>query len=260
MVADDLPQEKENARSGDGELLAVLRNLRDEGLIHRYILLSSLHGDKQDISQKYFGARISKMRDHRGIPLLGWVAGIEAAQTDFVVHFDSDILVYQASSYNWLEAGMSLLERDPAAMFIAPLPGPPATDGQLRGQATDPSRDDEGNFRFKTFSSRRFLLSKLRFLNLLPTRVGYTSSKRAGLMRLGFGNAFVPWEECVSRSLQKSEYYRVHLRCPQAWTLHCPEHSEAWVRSLPDVISRVEKGQYPSEQAGYYDLIMPAWL
>jgi hypothetical protein len=256
MVADDLPREKQNARPGDRELLAVLHNLRDEGVIHRYILLSSIHGDRHDLSQKYFGARTSKVRDHRGVPRFGWVAGIEAAKTDYVVHFESDILLYQASAYSWLEAGMALLARQPASMFIAPLPGPPVADGRLRGQAIFPTTDDEGNFRFQTFSSRRFLVSKQRFLKLLPTRVCYTSIKRAGLMRLGLGNALLPWEECVSRALQGSEYYRIHLRCPQAWTLHCPEHSPGWVQSLPNIISKVEKGQYPERQGGTMTLIL----
>jgi hypothetical protein len=155
---------------------------------------------------------------------------------------------------------MALLTRDPTAMFVAPHPGPPAADGCLRGQATYPSTDDEGNFRFKTFSSRRFLMSKQRFLKLLPTRLCYTSAKRAGLMRLGFGNALRPWEVSVSRSLERSDYYRIHLHDPSAWTLHCPEHSQEWVRSLPNIISQVEKGQFPEGQAGYYDLNLYAWL
>ena len=78
-------------------------------------------------------------------------------------------------------------------------------------------------------------------------------------MQLGFGNALLTWEDCVSRSLQESEYYRVHLRCPKAWALHCPDHGPDWLGALPSIIKRVEEGQYPAKQAGQYDLILSAW-
>jgi hypothetical protein len=79
------------------------------------------------------------VRDHRGVPLFGWIAGLEAAQTDFVVHFDSDLLLHQAPGHSWIDAGMALIQEDPLAMFVSPLPGPPASDGSVKDQAVAPT-------------------------------------------------------------------------------------------------------------------------
>jgi hypothetical protein len=73
---------------------------------------------------------------------------------------------------------MTHLRQDPSAMFVAPRPGPPAADGSLKDQQVAPTCDEKGNFRFKQFSSRRFLLSKRRFDALLPTPLLYTSRQR----------------------------------------------------------------------------------
>lgn len=259
IVADDLPRanhsinnETENSRFAD----LVYRLTRDE-VVTRCIHLREIASDR--LAEKYFGSRVSRLRDHRRVPLFGWIAGIEEAQTDFVVHFDSDILLHQSPGHSWIHAGMTLMKQDPLAMFVSPLPGPPSRDGGLRAQAVAPTLDSQGNFRFKTFSSRRFLVSKRRFEKLLPTPLQYTSIKRRLLMRLGFGNALWPWEYSVSCALQESVYYRVHLCSPKAWALHCPDHSKAWLHSLPDLITRIEQGEYPAEQGGEYDLMLSAW-
>jgi len=259
VVADDLPR---GNRSRDTEIershfAGLLLRLKRDQTVTRCVYLSQIATDR--LAEKHFGSRVSTMRDHRSIPLLAWIAGIEAAQTDFVVHFDSDVLLHQTPGHSWIRTGMSLIEEDPYTMFVSPLPGPPSCDGRLRAQAVAPTLDNQGNFRFKTFSSRRFLLSKQRFEKLLPTPLRYTSIKRRLLMRLGFGNAVRPWEYCVSCALQESKYYRVHLCSPKAWALHCPDHSRAWLRSLPVVIKCVEEGRYPDEQGGHYDLMLPAW-
>ncbi len=166
-----------------------------------------------------------------GVPMFGWIAGLETARTDFVVHFDSDILLHQAPDHNWIEAGMALIEKDSLVMFVSPLPGPPASDGCFHDQAFAPTFDEEGNLRFKTFSSRRFLVNKCRFENLLPTPLVYTSAKGRRRMQFGIGNALSPWETCVSCALKEFINDRVNLRSPKAWAIHCPDHGPAG--SLP---------------------------
>jgi hypothetical protein len=255
LVLDDLPRKIPEPRAG--EFSRLVDELRKEGVFTRSVPLSGV--PSKDLAKKYFGERISVERDHRGVPLFGWIAGLEAAQTDFVLHFDSDILLYQAAGHSWIDEGMALIEEDPQVMFVAPLPGPPARDGAVHGQAITPTLDLHGNLRFKTFSSRRFLVSKQRFATLLPTPLQYISANRRRIMHLGIGNALCPWEQCVSRALEDSLFYRVHLSSADAWALHCPDHGEAWVRALPDLIGKIELGQYPEQQAGRYDLMLPAW-
>jgi len=168
LVVDDLPKSvpKEH-RSLDAEFQDLTQRLQQNGAVTRFVCLDSTPTGR--LAKKYFGSRVSRMRDFRGIPMFGWIAGLETAETDFVVHFDSDILLHQAPNHNWIQAGMALIEKDPQVMFVSPLPGPPASDGHFYDQAVAPTFDDEGNLRFKTFSSRRFPVNKRRFENILPT-------------------------------------------------------------------------------------------
>src|ERR1700719_1504613 len=109
LVADDLPKPSRSLHRGNSipPFSEQLERLQREGTITRWVRLSSIASDH--LSAKYFGSRISAMRDHRGVPLFGWIAGIEEARTDFVVHFDSDILLHQAPGHNWIDAGMGLI-------------------------------------------------------------------------------------------------------------------------------------------------------
>lgn len=259
VVVDDLPK-KGRPVDAVHDVLAILAGMQHDAVISRIVKLSTVHQDSGRICLKYVGRVPPVARDRRGIPLLGWIAGLEAARTDFVVHFDSDILLHQDPDHRWLTEAMNLMRCDSSAMFVAPRPGPPTDDGALRGQITDPTFDSQGNFRFKHFSSRRFLVSKRRLEALLPTPLLYTSRRDRVLMHLGFGGAFQMWEECVSAALRRSAYFRVHLRSPGAWSLHCKDHSPEWLAVLPAIIARVERGEWPEAQAGLYELRLSDWL
>jgi hypothetical protein len=169
------------------------------------------------------------------------------------------MLLYQGPSHDWVAEGIALIQRDPTVMFVAPLPGPPAADGLLRGQTVPPDRDSEGNYRFKTFSSRRFLVSRSRLEALLPTPLAYLSWRRRALGFFTRRGAALSWELLVDSALRRSPWFRVHLSSSQAWTLHSPDRSAAWLASLPRLIARIERGEYPSGQAGHYDLMLEQW-
>lgn len=258
VVADDLPQARATSpKHCHVQLFELIEELLHNNTVSRCVRLSTI--PSLTLASKYFGSQISATRDHRGVPLFGWIAGLESAKTDFVVHFDSDILLHQAKGHDWINEGITLIQEDPLAMFVSPLPGPPTPDRKFFDQDFPPTFDKRGNFRFKTFSSRRFLVSKDRLDNLLPTPMQYISNKRRLLMQFGLGNALWTWEYCVSYALERSKYYRVNLRSPNAWAIHCPNHGRAWLRYLPALIKEVECGNYPVEQGGHYDLLLSAW-
>jgi hypothetical protein len=212
-------------------------------------------------AQKHFGSPIQEPRDYRGVPLFGWIAGLEHATTKYVLHCDSDVLVHCAAGYDWLGAAIQLIEGSKDAMFIAPLPGPPSGNGVLYGQLVQPKKDENGNFRFSTFSSRRFLASKSRLEQLLPCAPLYRSPVRRMLMMAGGPSAIVPWESSVGEALQQSgKWHRVHTADPRCWTMHCADHTQQWIEGLPSIISRVERGWFPPQQAGKYDLILTEWV
>lgn len=256
LVLDCLPpHEAMPSRTAPPEADQLVRG----GMIDRIVFLDEAYTNREAVSQTFFGTRRVPGRDYRTVPLLGWAAALYEAKTDLVVHFDSDILLHQSPAHDWIADGTALIEKDSSVMFVAPLPGPPAPDGTLRGQQERPVRDSENNFRFKTFSSRRFLVSRSRLYELLPTPLRYLSWRRRVAGAVTRRSAALPWESHIDLALQGSPFFRVHLASQRAWTLHCPDRSAEWLGLLPRLIERVERGEFPSAQAGFYDLALEHW-
>lgn len=257
LVLDELPGALGRSEK-NASWVRVLAKVADDCCIDNVVRLQPNDSFNVQVSKKHFGVQLNQFRDHRGVPLLGWAAAIEASANDFVAYFDSDILLHETEGHSWVREAIQLLLEDPMALFVAPLPGPPCSNGLL-GQPEPPLRDQKGNFRFKSFSSRRFLVHKPRFEQLLPIRPLYTSWRKRITAVFGGPSAYLPWESWVDAALRTSQFYRVHLSNSAAWTLHSPEHSPEWLDMLQKIIEHVEAGHFPPEQAGYYDLNLDAW-
>jgi hypothetical protein len=68
------------------------------------------------------------------------------------------------------------------------------------------------------------------------------------------------WEIMISQQLERTPYFRGTLANPQAWTLHPTDRRPEFIKALPQIIEKIEAGEYPLEQAGYYDLKSEFWL
>jgi hypothetical protein len=64
----------------------------------------------------------------------------------------------------------------------------------------------------------------------------------------------------VSQRLSETGFMRADLASGEAWTLHTPDHGNAFLEALPRIIKYVEMGWHPSVQAGDFDLQLDAWL
>jgi hypothetical protein len=208
----------------------------------------------------HFGEVPRRLRDHRGIPLTGWVAGLEATQCDYVFHADCDILIYSEPEFCWIDCAISRIESDPTVMFVAPHPGPPSGTGAVYSDDWTPVVDAAGDYRFKVFSSRRFVVKRSRLARILPVKLQHVSVKRKLAMNLGGRSSILPWETLVDSALKVSPYWSVWLSDVRAWSLHCPEHGARWRNRLQELIARIERGEFPAEQAGRYELLLDAWM
>jgi hypothetical protein len=64
----------------------------------------------------------------------------------------------------------------------------------------------------------------------------------------------------VTAALKERGLLRADLASAVPWTLHTPDHGPRFIAALPDVIRRVEAGDFPASQAGDYDLNLDLWL
>jgi hypothetical protein len=251
LVLDTMQRRKSEA------LVAAARAMQAANEIDRYVELEP-HMNIM-LAHKHFTQPPKRLRDNRGIPLFGWIAGMENATTDYLFHSDSDILIHSAANFSWVKAAIDVMENDPSIMFVAPLAGPPNPRG-LVGQKVAPIIDEAGNYRFKTFSSRHYVVNRRRFEKLLPLRPLHASEWRKLVMTLGGSSSLRTWEKHVGLALASSAFFRIHLSDPRAWGLHCKDHGPPWRENLPSIMAAVERGDFPRSQAGYYNLRLEDWL
>jgi hypothetical protein len=244
-------------RDSGETLLSIAQSMRASNEIDRYIEIDRRPAPA--VIRKHFSKWPRRLRDNRGIPLFGWIIGIENADTDYLFHSDCDVLIYSRSNYSWVRKAMEVMESDPSVVFVSPHPGPPSSEG-IFGHNPPPTRDANGNYRFKSFSSRRYVVHRKRFELLLPLAPLHVSPMRKAVMYLGGPSSIRTWERHVNAALKLSPYHRVSLGDTQAWALHCPDHGPLWRDNLPALIAAVEAGRFPPSQGGHYDLRLNAWL
>lgn len=245
--------------AGIDKLRETARQLQHDGVVDRIVEFDDAFGSDRALSKKYFVRKPGAARDHRGVPLWAWIAEFEACRTPYLVHFDCDMLLYQQHGHSWINEGIDLLQRRADVMFVLPLPGPPRADGALVQKKGVYEIDGDGFYRFKSFTCRKYLVDIQRFSQLLPVKLLYASRKRRLLQALTGRSGLHYWEKMVSRRLAASRFIRADLASKNAWTLHSHDHSERFVRELPEILRRVERGDFPDEQAGDYDLRLEYW-
>lgn len=252
----------ENLRNNCQQLLEL-------GIIDKIVDINYHKSYQNRVYLKHFGSLINQSHNYKGYPILGTIFTIEECISDYIVHFDSDMLMYQKTDFSWIKESMKLMDKYPDIISMRPLTGPPKNDGELY-QQYEYKKDVDGVFKFKFFGSRVYLINKKRFDQLLPLPIIWHDYKNKFLHKLPnnlqtFINYFTgkgkldSWEIMVSQQLEKTNYYRGVLANNNAWTLHPKDRNPEFIKVLPNIIKRIENGEFPNQQAGHYDLISQLW-
>lgn len=263
LIIDTAPLSgKFKSRSGIGslsDLRECCEKLVQQGVIDRLIDIDYSQETIKKLYRKHFGRFIKHTHNFRGYPIYGSIFAIEAVRGDYLLHFDSDMLLHQNPSFNWIEEGRKLLDKNEQVMFVSPLSGPPTEDGSLKQRGVEYELDEEGFYKFQDFTSRKFLLKKEKFDASLPMKPAWISWKRRLASVVTGKSPLWNWEIMVSQHLEKTGMLRADLASPQAWTLHTPDHGKEFIETLPSLIPQIESGHYPQQQAGDYDLNLKIW-
>ena len=243
------------------ELQACCEQLLRAGVVDAIVPIEYSPAYRRRIYRKYFAGPMRQTHSGGGYPILGSIGALEESRADFLVHYDSDMMLYQEPGFNWIDEGIRLLQAHPDLLAVLPRSGPPHANGRLRqqeetGEAFEP--DARGIYCFKTFTSRVSLVDRRRFDRLLPLRPRLPLGE---LVRnyLTAHSTMPEWEIMIGYRLQETEFVRADLASTRAWTLHPDERGEQFESALPDLIARIEKGDYPAEQGGYYDVQFDLW-
>lgn len=266
------------------ELDAACQTLIDRGIIDRLVKIDYAPNLVKSIYTKYFGAQQAlQMLDHthnwKGSTVYASLYCLEAAKSDYYLHFDADMLLYQDPNYDWISEAIRLTDSIPEIAIIRPRCGPPHPEGKtFESNANNFTVDERGFYAHKFFSMRAYLIRRDRFAQLAPIPLMWKhrpllSRYLAPSLQPLFGKlerklrgkkgpvkgAIASFEPMTSRKLEMTDYVRADLAATEAWTIHPARHGVDFIEALPNLIQAIERGQYPLAQAGHYDLILSEW-
>lgn len=259
-------------RPGVGTMEQLRKNtqqLLEKGIVDRVVDINYDNEYRHQVYQKHFGFPLHQSHNYKGYPILGTIFTIEEPKTDYMLHFDSDMLLYQNPDFSWITEAIKLSEKHPEIMSFRPLTGPPLGDNKMY-QRKNYIYDSDGFYKFKFFGSRVYLINKKTFDSLLPLPIIWRPYKHKFIEKLPnklqtLLNYFFhkgkldSWEIMVSKKLEETDFWRGVLADQRAWTIHPKDRSPEFIKALPDIIKKIEAGEFPADQAGHYDLISNLW-
>ncbi len=219
--------------------------------------------EKASVSQYFLGHDGMPDKAWDGGPFYCYFQGLKAAESDYVLHMDADMM-FGGQSQTWVAEAIELLRKRDDLLFVSPLPGPPHPDG-LKGRhvgadhAYDPETiDGRPAYRFHFVSTRIFLMDMQRFKSRVGALVLNKPSVHQRLRGLLLGNPV----RALSAELVLSETIQAHGLGNMAflgsgkglYSLHPPFHFPAFHAALPQLIAQVERGDIPDGQLGDYDI------
>lgn len=214
---------------------AALRKLLDEGWIHEYVEVSSFSEHFMTINQRWWGLPITDTHSYDGIPNMISQIIFEVSETPYVLHVDSDILVYREDKTDdYLQTMIDAMEND-TTIVCSSISIPHQTDSEWEFYYAD---KPDTTFRTEV---RAGLFHKERVLSLLPLQP--SEDKRLIRFYRALDKAINSKKMKVGRrSMKKSFYFHIPNSLKQ--------NAALWYL----ITDRVENGYIPTMQYGYFDL------
>ena len=243
------------------ELKDLGKNFLNEGLIDEVLQIEYTKETVNAAYRRHFGKEFPETHCFRGYPYYGSILPFESSDSEYIAHLDSDMLIYQEDGLDWIKEAIQIMEENQDIICCLPLSGPPLFDGQLNQGSTEYKFDKKrGIYLFKNFTSRIFVMNKARFASLLPMKINWLSWREIIKSKLWGNGKMLCWEVSVTSAIEKSTFYRADLTNKFAWSLHPTERGERFNSFIPQLISQIESGWFPKEQAGHYDLNLDWWI
>jgi hypothetical protein len=218
---------------------------------------------RREVARYFFNVDAIPIKAWDGGPFYSYFFGLYVADSQYVMHFDGDMM-FGGGSATWMQDAIACMQARPDVLITAPFPGPPREDGTIFGHdgAVGGRHMRESlphlAYRHMAVSTRAFMIDLNRFkehLGALPL-LRPTPKQRLKSRLLGNAPEALEAEMELSKAMQRFGLYRIDLLgdAPGLWSLHPPYRSEEFYRRLPELIRAVEQGEVPQQQRGHYDL------
>ncbi len=247
------------------EICIIAEKLKRKGYLDRIVYLYPGDSLISLAYHKYMGGwlRINDTHDYGGGGLIPYFAGLAAANTRYVLHYDPDMLLYQAPGYDWSVEAKHLMNKQDKIISASPRISPLFSKEQ--GVADAPSLHEgsvptpvEGGWQNSWISGRCYFLDHEKLSKYLPLTQGKALLELLAVKYLnrGYPKAF---EVILSNRTKAAGCWRLDLNSQQAWLLHPKTKPPRYIELLPDIIEAVLQGQVPPKQRGYADINLSIW-
>lgn len=209
------------------------------------------------LSSLFFAGMDVPFKDYRGGPFYCYFDGLAQCSNQYIIHLDSDIIL-GGNPNSWLQDAVTLLDSNPAYLFVNPLAGPPTADFHIKQEFFE--RLGNYRFLFQKMSTRVFLVDMNKLVRY-PIRLRKVT--RVIENWKWFFKANLTWgyelpEVLISEMMQQNRLLRVDSFGEQenaaCFTLHPVRKPAAFIAFIPSLLKRIDNNDIPDSQRGYYNV------
>lgn len=244
------------------KIIEIAENLLERGVVTSVYYLKPGDPLIKKLAKRYLRNIYDCTHAAGGTANMSYWAGIELTDTKYILHYDGDILIYQAKNYNWVNEALTLMDADQNITIAVPRLCPPTENRKPNEPSFHEGRpliEHETYWLNDWFSTRHFLMDKTKFEKYLPLPIGKVAIE---LLLRKYGKRAFPIdpEILMFKSIGVRGGKRLILKNKQAWLTHPVVKNEDFLKYLPAIIRQVNEGKYPKAQMGYEDINLDAWL
>jgi hypothetical protein len=241
----------------------IAETLKSQGMFDRLEFMQPGDPRVTKLSKKYMAGLITETHDAKGTGLSSYFLAIDCAKTQYLLHYDADMLLYQRLGYDWVVEARARMDKESYAFMASPRVSPPfaeteAAIGPSLHKGDDPAVPISGGWRVRWTSARCFLLDRAKLTQYLPLVKGKVLFEV--IARKLLGRDYPPSSEMLLfKRVCRAGGWRLDLRTECAWLLHPGSKEELFMRLLPKILTSVQEGYVPEAQRGWEDLKLEAW-
>jgi hypothetical protein len=242
---------------------SIAEDLKTQGYLDRIVYLYPGNSLQPLLSRKYLGGWINLTHDYGGCALMSYLAAFETTMTRYLIHYDADMLLYQAPGYDWSIEARTFMDKQQNAVAASPRISPPFSHHLNINDAPSchegrPLTCVEGGWRNDWFSTRCFLMDKEKLDGYLPLIQGGLLLETLAVKYLNRGYPRSP-EIMLFKRIANAGGWRLNLNSEKSWLLHPATKPPQYLELLPQIQASVLRGEVPLEQKGYADIKLAAW-
>jgi len=209
---------------------------------------------RQWVSKTFFGGKDYPMFDYEGIPIHGFIEPFRKSSNPFFFRLECDMML--GGSGPWFNEAIDVLTSDDTIVAINPIAGPRHGGGYHSGGT--PFEVEHGEaFKVNTFTTRTQLIELDTFFKAMnPLSEVPPSRLKDRIFTLVAGYPMVDHLEVLyQQKMFNKNTCRIDMGGTGGlWTLHPVFKTSQFLQCLPEIITKVEKGDMPQEQHGRFDL------